>query len=213
MSTLPVEQLLARPGLDLRVRAIACAQVAVWQGEWPRLAQTARDAHQFGCPRQALEEGLLQGVLFYGFPRTVTAFETLAKEWPASTPPSGGGLPQDAQRAAGKALFDAIYAHNADAVDGMLASFHGELHDFVLEVAYGRILSRPGLSPAERELAAIAVLSVMDQVPQLVAHGRGALHFGAEATQVYEALYTALAPDTAAIDAAFKKIVRTRRGA
>jgi alkylhydroperoxidase/carboxymuconolactone decarboxylase family protein YurZ len=207
----PVDVLLTRPGLDANVRAIACAKVAVWRGDWDRLAQVVRAARALGCARQALEEGLLQGVLFYGFPRTITAFETLSAQWPAPAP-TGGGLPPAAQPAAGQALFRAIYGRNADAVGAMLHGFHRELHDFVLEVAYGRILSRPALAPAARELAAVAVLAVMDQTPQLVAHGRGAMHFGATAEQVFEALYTALAPDDVAIHALHSKIVRSRRG-
>jgi alkylhydroperoxidase/carboxymuconolactone decarboxylase family protein YurZ len=74
----------------------------------------------------------------------------------------------------------------------MLKSYHGELHDFVLDTAYGRILSRRGLAPRIRELIAVAALAVMDQIPQLVAHGRGAMHFGADKEQVFEAVYTAL---------------------
>ncbi len=206
-----VDELFARPGLDLPVRAIALAQVAAARGDWSRLATVIRGAQARRCPRTALEEGFLQGILFYGFPRTITAFETLQREWPATGVSGGGALPTGEQPAAGRALFRAIYDRNADAVDAMLQGFHGELHDFVLDVAYGRILTRPALSARERELIAVAVLAAMDQTPQLVAHARGAMRFGADELAVREALWSALLPNQEAVDAALAKIIRAPR--
>ena len=49
----------------------------------------------------------------------------------------------------------------------------------MLEDAYGRILSRPGIDVTTRELLAVAALAALSQIPQLVAHARGALQFGA----------------------------------
>ena len=60
--------------------------------------------------------------------------------------------------------------------------------DFVLEAAYGRVLARPGLDALTRELLAVTALLALDQVPQLVAHARGALHFGADREAVAEAM-------------------------
>lgn len=212
MDHAPIAALFARPGLDAPVRAIALAQVATARGDWHALLAVVRATRAHGCARAVLEEGFLQGVLFYGFPRTITAFEVLQREWPTADPPSGGNLPTTSQPPAGRALFRAIYDRNADAVEAMLLSYHGELRDFVLDVAYGRILTRPALAARERELIAVAVLAAMDQTPQLVAHARGALRFGASETAVREALWSALAPDEAAVDAAMAKIVRTPRG-
>ena len=53
----------------------------------------------------------------------------------------------------------------------MLASFHREFHDFVLEAAYGRILTRPGLDAGTRELLAVTALASLDQKPQLTGSG------------------------------------------
>lgn len=205
-----IDDLFARPGLAPATRAIACAQVAAARGDWARLRETLVKARAVGCARDALAEGLLQGVLFYGFPRSITAFEVLERCWPAGSAPSGGGLPPAEQPAAGRALFSAIYGRNAPAVASMLAGFHGELHDFVLDVAYGRILARPLLTPRERELAAVAVLAALDQTPQLVAHGRGALHFGADTPALREVLHLALTPDAGAVEHTLAKITRSQ---
>ena len=79
----------------------------------------------------------------------------------------------------------------------MLAQHHGELHDFVLQAAYGRILTRPGLTARQRELLAVSALASLEQKPQLIAHARGALRCGATAGEVSEALYTALRDEAA----------------
>lgn len=211
MQPASIDELFTRPGLEPTLRAIACAQVAAARGDWQRLEAVVDAARAHACARDALAEGLLQGVLFYGFPRSITAFEVLAAAWPTDTPPRGGGLPPTEQPGAGRALFGAIYGRNAAAVAGMLDGFHGELHDFVLDVAYGRILSRPGLAPLAREVAAVAVLAAMQQTPQMVAHGRGALHFGADRDTLREALYVAMTPDADAAEQHLAKIMRAAR--
>jgi alkylhydroperoxidase/carboxymuconolactone decarboxylase family protein YurZ len=115
----------------------------------------------------------------------------------ASAPaPGGGGLPAERQAAAGRELFAAIYGKNDAPVRALLRSFHSEFHDFVLEAAYGRVLTRPGLAAKERELLAAAALAAMAQTPQLVAHARGALRFGATEDEVRGAIALgAAAPD------------------
>lgn len=194
-----LHDLLARHGLEPPVRLLVLALVAIWRGDWQRLADCARRAQELGQARQDFEETALQAVLFAGFPRTVTAFETLAAAWPSSTPPAGGALPVADQPAAGRALFAAIYGRNESAVHAMLRGFHPDFHDFVLEAAYGRVLSRPGLSPRVRELMAVGVLAAQDQLPQFVGHARGALHFGATKVELREVLVSVFG-DTAQVD-------------
>ncbi len=192
-----LDTLLARTGLSPTDRVLVAAMVAIAPGNWERVAECAAAARRLGVPRAELEETLLQAVLFYGFPRSVTAFEVLQRQWPAPRPPRGGALPRPQQAAAGRALFDAIYQGNRDAVLGMLASHHEELRDFVLEAAYGRILTRPGLDPRRRELLAVGALAALGQRPQLLAHARGALALGAAPVEVSEAAFTALLDDAA----------------
>jgi len=197
--------LLARHGLPVELRLLVIAKVAIWPADWPRFEAAANELRHSGAGRTGIQETLLQAVLFYGFPRVVTAFERLAGVWPTEAAPSGGALPAGEQPAAGRALFAAIYGRNDAAVRAMLARHHGELHDFVLEAAYGRVLSRPALPPLSRELLAAGALAVMDQVPQLLAHARGALHFGADRTAVREVLVCALG-DEARADGLLRRI-------
>lgn len=162
------------------ITCLAGAFGAIGPAEWDRFTTGVLRARDHGASRSEVEEVLLQATLFFGFPRTVTAFETLQHCWPATTAPQQGALAPAEQAAAGRALFDAIYERNAPAVHGLLASFHPDFHAFVIESAYGRVLARPGLGPMVRELLAVAGLAALHQLPQLVAHARGALRFGAE---------------------------------
>ncbi|MBL8729955.1 MAG: carboxymuconolactone decarboxylase family protein [Planctomycetes bacterium] len=187
-----IDELLQRDGLSPATRLLVLAIASVWRGDWGRLEGCAQRARQRRQPRQDFEETLLQAVLFAGFPRVVTAFEVLGDAWPAAAPPAGGALPPDQQAAAGRALFAAIYGRNEAAVHAMLRGFHGDFHDFVLESAYGRVLSRPGLEPRVRELLAVGVLAAQDQLRQFVGHARGALHFGATRSELREVLVTVL---------------------
>lgn len=185
-----LDELLARPGLPPSTRLCVLAVACIWRGDWQGFGAAAAAALARGVGRADLEEALLQAVLFCGFPRVVTAFERLGQAWPAARPPRGGGLPRTEQLAAGRTLFAAIYGRNDAAVRAMLRDHHEELHDFVLEAAYGRILSRPGLPAAVRELLAAGTLAAMDQERQFVAHARGALRLGATADELREVLRT-----------------------
>ncbi|MBL8722949.1 MAG: carboxymuconolactone decarboxylase family protein [Planctomycetes bacterium] len=183
-------ELLERPGLAPGNRLLVHGMASIWRGAWPELHEAVAVGRARGLPRADFEELLLQAVLFCGFPRVVTAFETLAEVWPVAEPPAGGGLPPAERGTAGRQLFAAIYGKNDAAVRGMLQRHHGELHDFVLEAAYGRILARPGLSPHVRELVAVGALAAMRQQRQFVAHARGALHFGSSLAELREVLVT-----------------------
>lgn len=186
-----LESLLQREGLPPGERLLIKIQACLWPGDHAVLEACLQACRDHGVGRDQVEELLLQAVLFCGFPRVVNAFRVLQDSWPTKAAPSGGGLPESERRQAGIDLFKAIYGDNADDVQAMLRSYHGELHDFVLDTAYGRILSRPGLEPRLRELVATGVLALTGQVPQMLAHGRGARKFGATDEQLREAIYTA----------------------
>lgn len=197
---MPIDALLARPGLPPRTRVLVGVAVAIWRGQWQTMREWLLAAQRLGQPRADLEETLLQAVLFCGFPRVVTAFEHLGELWPAANPPAGGALPPDEQAAAGRRLFATIYGRNTGPVDELLRACHADFHAFVLDVAYGRILARPHLDARQREILAVAMLAAQDQPRQFAGHARGARHCGATATELREAVVTAFAdgPEVAA---------------
>lgn len=198
--------LLARPGIDKETRILIGIATATWRADWPAFSSWATCGQQLPIARSAIEETLLQCVLFCGFPRVISAFGHLNKGWPTETEPSGGALPEADQIPAGDKLFQAIYGKHDAAVRGMLKSCHHELHDFVLESAYGRILSRPNLTSRARELIAAAVLAAQSQERQFAGHARGALHLGATRGELTEALVTAFAEAPDEVDGWISRI-------
>lgn len=202
-----IETLLRRPGLDPGLRLLVLFKASVWPADSDLQTRLISLAPTVGISRSDLEETILQATLFHGFPRAVSAFEVLTRQWPAPAPPSGGALPREEQEAAGRRLFAQIYGRNDVPVREMLRSFHSEFHDFVLTAAYGRILTRPGLPPVTRELLAVGALAVMEQWPQLVAHARGAKHFGATDDELRETVFTVTSDEEHAL-----KAVRRVRG-
>lgn len=57
-----------------------------------------------------------------------------------------------------------------DVLRQRLRSYHPDVEAFVIEFAYGRILSRPHLTPKQRELLSVACLSGQVVFPQLHSH-------------------------------------------
>ena len=147
-----------------------------------------------GCTRLALEETLLQAVLFFGFPRVVVAFGVLEDAWPPSDEELHARpvpIPADEHGGRGRRLFGDVYGDKADRVLGKLHGFHPEFAAFVVESAYGRILARPGLETVERELLACAALTLLRQPEQLLSHVLGAVRCGAAPEDVLQIIAAA----------------------
>jgi 4-carboxymuconolactone decarboxylase len=64
---------------------------------------------------------------------------------------------------------------------------HPDLAQWMIEQGYGRVLTRPGLSGAARELIAIAVLAAGGWERQLVSHLLGASRLGAPPREIRRA--------------------------
>lgn len=155
------------------------------RGDWTGL-QSLRRMAPAGEPDQEWREALLQSHLFLGVPRVVEAFEQLAAEGglQGEHPSEAAESSADRWPEQGRALFGAIYADLAPKVERRLRQHHPHFAAWVLEHAYGRVLSRPGLDPARRELLAIACLALSGLERQLASHTRGAVRLGATPEQV-----------------------------
>lgn len=161
--------------------------VACVIGDWDEVRRL-RAAASDGEPDRAWRETVLQVHLFAGFPRQVEAYEVLRE---------AGGLgalePGEAEDAAddltrGRGLFAQIYGRNAEAVETRLVDHHADFGRWIVGHAYGRVLTRPGLTAALRELLAVGALAATGQTRQLASHARGAIHCGATAADVQAAL-------------------------
>lgn len=134
-------------------------------------------------------EILLQLYLFCGFPTAIRAFEQLyhhaPEEWIASLP-----MQEDRTESIllwqerGQFLFEKIYGHVARRLFERMTYYHPDLARWMIIEGYGKVLMRPGVPVAVRELCIVAVLAVLDHPEQLRSHIRGALRVGAPASWV-----------------------------
>ena len=164
--------------IDERTRRLVRLSALVVLGDWDGLT-ALRAAAPDGEPDRAWREVVLQSHLFAGFPRLVEAYEVLDAAGGLGDWDADESEPDENFAARGAALFESIYEDNAAPVRARLATFHPDYHRWIADHAYGRVLSRPGLDAATRELCAVAALLALGQDRQLASHARGAVRCGA----------------------------------
>jgi 4-carboxymuconolactone decarboxylase len=151
-----------------------------------------------GVAAAALAEVGRMAHLFGGFPRAILGLQALHDAFTeAKTPPPADAEPPSRpradDRARGAALFRRIYAAQSDDVLRRIDRAAPGFSTWVLEDAYGRVLSRPGLEAVERELLALVALVALDCPEQQKSHARGALRLGATLDEVRAAVEVAAA--------------------
>ncbi|MEU7142658.1 carboxymuconolactone decarboxylase family protein [Nocardia sp. NPDC046473] len=96
---------------------------------------------------------------------------------------------QDDRFERGLALLRQIGGQERPAVLDSLADIAPDLGRITVEFGYGDILSRPGLTLRERQLATVGALAALgNAAPQLRFHIDGALNVGATRTEIVEVL-------------------------
>ncbi len=167
-----------------------------------------------GVRERWIEELVLQSYLFAGFPRALNA----AREWrragereaedggaPASEAKrvSGAHAPSVAPaidgaaegyadvyewRRRGEETCATVYGLNYEKLRANIRALHPSLDEWMIVEGYGKVLSRPGLDLARRELCVVAACAAAGQDRQLQSHLHGALNAGAGAEGVSAAL-------------------------
>ena len=138
-----------------------------------------------------VEELILQTYLFAGFPRALNA----AREWRKV---SGLVAPSDedeveqreAWPARGEQTCATVYGPFYERLRVNIRELHPALDAWMIEEGYGKVLGRPHLDLARRELCILASCAVARQDRQLHSHLHGALHAGAHPDAVTESLAT-----------------------
>ncbi|MBI4618275.1 MAG: carboxymuconolactone decarboxylase family protein [Planctomycetes bacterium] len=169
---------------ELRHLAATCALAAVGDG---LASETGcRAALSDGVRAASLREAFLQSYLFLGYPRAIEALGalnralvSLGREETEGIPPESPPLDTAAVRTAGEELCRWIYGPVYEPLRRKVARLHPLLDRWMVEEGYGRVLSRPELSPREREFGVLPALVVLRAEPQLESHLRGALRVGA----------------------------------
>lgn len=146
-------------------------------------------------PHDWVEELILQTYLFAGFPRALNA----AREWRrisgtepdlASQPaPPDGFYNIAAFTQLGEATCATVYGNSYSKLRHNIRMLHPELDAWMIVEGYGKVLSRPALDLARRELCIIAACAIAKQDRQLHAHLLGALNSGASVPVVEQTLH------------------------
>ena len=177
-------------GDELAVRAALANASATVKNEW-------------------IEELILQSYLFCGFPRALNAM----REWRRLTnepPVSFADTRSVAEwRRRGEETCRLVYGEMYERLRVNIRDLHPELDEWMIVEGYGKVLSRPGLDLARRELCIVAACAASKQDRQLHSHLHGALNVGVAANVITEAL-DALAQDVPASGIATAKLLWRR---
>jgi len=134
--------------------------------------------------KKAIYEIILQSYLFLGFPRMIEAAiafsetygessDTYEAEFKQVSPEESSGWFEG-----GINLCKQVYGKNYEQLKERFMSISPEMFRWMVIEGYGKVLTRPGLSSIERELAEVAALIVDRRERQLVSHIIGSLNVG-----------------------------------
>ena len=129
-------------------------------------------------PNLWVEELLLQSYLFAGFPRTLNAMREWRRTHPEPSAPPADGTPSE-WRADGERTCAVVYGDFYERLRVNIRQLHTALDDWMIVEGYGKVLSRPGLDLAHRELCIVAACAAAGQDRQLHSHLHGARNAGA----------------------------------
>jgi 4-carboxymuconolactone decarboxylase len=138
----------------------------------------------------AVEEVLLQSHLFVGFPDALNAIGLWRQVSGSPAPPSAGEDPAGWE-ARGERVCAQVYGANYQKLRENVRALHPDVDVWMVTGGYGRVIGRPGLDLATRELCIAALLAVWNVPRQLHSHLRGSLNAGASVVQVDEAVEVA----------------------
>lgn len=177
-------------GLDAGTRVLVQLSAAIAAGDEATVRswflQAARDV-----PPLHVEELVLQSYLFCGFPRALNA----AREWRrlSGRPAPASDEAEDVSRGEewrerGEQTCAAVYDGMYEKLRLNVRDLHPALDAWMVVDGYGKVLSRPGLDLARRELCIVAACAAMAQDRQLHSHLRGALNVGVDPAVLGEVL-------------------------
>lgn len=175
--------------LDEETRVLVRTAALLAGGDEPAVRAALSAAHSIVRP-DWVEELVLQTYLFAGFPRALNA----SREWrrisgrPAPVGDAGATYDQDEWLSRGTATCATVYGPFYDRLRINIRALHPALDTWMIVEGYGKVLGRPELDLARRELCVVAACAIARQDRQLHSHLYGALHAGASATAVTSTL-------------------------
>jgi 4-carboxymuconolactone decarboxylase len=155
------------------------AALALGDGDTLRAALVAAAG---AVDRIEVEEALLQSYLFLGYPAALRGLSEWRDVSGAAAPAATRDDAEWEER--GEATCARVYGGQYDRLRGNIAALHPDMERWMIAEGYGKVLGRPGLELAVRELCIVALLAAQDAAPQLYSHLRGALNAGASVEDV-----------------------------
>ncbi len=136
-----------------------------------------------------VEELILQTYLFAGFPRALNAAREWRKVSGLVAPSDDNEVGQRESRSArGEQTCAIVYGPFYERLRVNIRELHPALDEWMIEEGYGKVLGRPQLDLARRELCIVVSCAVARQDRQLHSHLHGALHAGAHPDAVTQSL-------------------------
>jgi 4-carboxymuconolactone decarboxylase len=129
-------------------------------------------------PPDWIEELLLQTYLFAGFPRALNGMREWRRLAAAPAPAPGTIPPRDTATAGGEETCARVYGDMYERLRRNIHALHPRLDEWMITEGYGKVLSRPGLDLARRELCIVAACAASGQDRQLQSHLHGARNVG-----------------------------------
>jgi len=169
---------------------LVALSAAVAAGDADAISSATEEAILAGAPPAAIYESLLQSYLFVGFPR---AIEALFAAGPVLLrhgyePPAAAPADIATWNAAGESLCRSIYGRNFEKLLTTMRGLSPDLAQWMILEGYGKTLSRPGLTPVEREYCVVAILTATKMWRQLRSHAIGAVNVGGTRAGVRESI-------------------------
>ena len=137
-------------------------------------------------PAEWVEELILQSYLFCGFPRSLNAMREWRRLTGSDAPDMAEGTGPEEWRRRGEVTCRLVYGEMYDRLRVNIRALHPELDEWMIVEGYGKVLSRPGLDLARRELCIVAACAASEQDRQLHSHLHGALNVGVAPSVVTE---------------------------
>jgi len=182
-------------GLDSETAALVAVAATV-AGSGEAEVRTALRAALDAARPEWVEEVLLQSYLFAGFPRALNAmrlWRTVSGLPAPARDDDGEDVADDAAMLRrGERTCATVYGPFYEPLRVNIAALHPALDRWMVTEGYGKVLGRPALDLARRELCVVAACVAARQDRQLHSHLHGAVHAGAGMEAVAAALEVAL---------------------
>ncbi len=176
---------------DDRRRTLTRLSAALAAGDPMGLERALEEGALLQNPLQ-VEEVLLQSYLFLGYPIALNAF-ALWREITGREAGEGARDEWEAWGNRGEEVCRTIYGGQYEGLRRNVRALHPDMERWMVVEGYGKVLGRPGLDLATRELCIAALLAVLRTPRQLHSHLRGALNAGASPLEIEAVLTMACA--------------------